>query len=149
MFQPLTSAPTSHLPALENTPSGQLPTPPVADDGSTLRLGLRQRNSVAEGVLGSEGLVVLAGSTGNAADRPAIRPGLKRIGERLLEQKVARIDGDSFIMESDHLISSPSYAAGALVGGAQNGRTALKNELGKTLREFEEEQFSGSLDTTG
>ena len=55
-----------------------------------IRLFLRARNCVAEGVLGSEGLVVLAESRGNAADLPGIKPGLKRLRDRLLSQEIGR-----------------------------------------------------------
>ena len=148
VLQPLTNAnPPFTQPHLQR--DAALPANSESEsNGTDLRLSLRQRNCVANGVLSSEGLVVLAESTGNAVDRPAIRPGLKRIRERLLEQGVARIEGSSFIMVRDHLFSSPSYAAGALVGGAQNGRTAWKDASGKTLSEIEEQQFRASGDAT-
>lgn len=115
----------------------------VAEDQTAdLRLQLRQRGCVAEGVLSSEGLIVLGGSKGNAIDRPGIPSGIKSIRERLVAQGIASIAGDFLIINRDHLFSSPSYAAGALVGSAQNGRTAWKDAGGKTLKEIEERQFS-------
>ncbi|MCQ1950791.1 GIY-YIG nuclease family protein [Arthrobacter sp. zg-Y859] len=148
VLQPLTGAhPPFTQPGFQ-TDTGLPATPESQSNGTDHRLSLRQRNCVAEGVLSSEGLVVLAGSTGNAADRPSISAGLKRIRERLIEQGIARVEGSSFVMERDHLFSSPSYAAGALYGGAQNGRTAWKDALGRTLREIEEQQFPASGNAT-
>lgn len=118
---------------------------PVAargEDVPDIRLFLRARNCVAEGVLGPEGLVVLAESRGNAADLPGIKPGLKRLRERLLSQGIAVVEGNSLLMVRDHLFSSPSYAAGALIGGAQNGRIAWKDGEGRTLKALEEVQFT-------
>lgn len=118
--------------------------PAATDDADSpgIRLFLRARNSAAEGVLASEGLVVMAGSRGNATDLPGIRPGLKRLRDRLLSQGIAVIEGSSLLMVRDHLFSSPSYAAGALIGGAQNGRTAWKDAEGRTLKAMEEVRFA-------
>jgi hypothetical protein len=106
-----------------------------------LRLQLRQRGCVAEGVLSSEGLIVLSGSQGNAIDRPGIPLGIERIRERLISQGIASVADGILVMNRDHLFSSPSYAAGALVGSAQNGRTAWKDAAGRTLKAIEELQF--------
>lgn len=115
---------------------------------SELRLQLRQRGCVAEGVLSSEGLIVLGGSQGNAVGRPGIPAGIERIRERLLSQGIASIVDGILVMNRDHLFSSPSYAAGALVGSAQNGRTAWKDATGRTLKEIEELQFVETREAT-
>lgn len=144
VLQPLTTERPSRRPSSMTASLEQAASPATENNGEDVRLSLRQRNCVAEGVLSSEGVVVLAGSIGNAVDRPSIPSGIKRLRERLLEQGVARIAGDSFMIERDHLFSSPSYAAAALVGGAQNGRTAWKDSQGRTLMEIEEQQLSAS-----
>lgn len=115
---------------------------------SELRLQLRQRGCVAEGVLSSEGLIVLGGSQGNAVSRPGIPAGIERIRERLIDQGIASKVDDIFVMNRDHLFSSPSYAAGALVGSAQNGRTAWRDATGRTLREIEQLQFIDDREAT-
>jgi hypothetical protein len=50
------------------------------------------------------------------------------------------------VINRDHLFSSPSYAAGVLVGGAQNGRTAWKDTQGKTLKDLEEQHFNDDIE---
>lgn len=130
------------LPALlpsTSTMSGELT--------SDLRLQLRQRGCVAEGVLTPEGLIVLGGSQGNAIDRPGIPAGIERIRERLISQGIASVAEGILVMNRDHLFNSPSYAAGALVGSAQNGRTAWKDAAGRTLKEIEELQFIDDRET--
>lgn len=155
VLQPLTASPTSAPDQMPPT-LGKLPLslapgtaaspPPGSLD---LRLELRQQGCRAKGVLSSEGLIVLAGSIGKARDRPSIKPGIKRIRERLISQGIASTDGNNFVMNRDHLFSSPSYAAGALVGGAENGRTAWKDAAGRTLKEIEEQQIGDDIDVTG
>lgn len=127
-----------------------LPLAPIVTDAQPmdLRLQLRQRGCIAEGVLSSEGLIVLAGSQGNAVDRPGVPLGIKRLRERLVSQGIASVTGDSLILNRDHLFSSPSYAASALVGSSQNGRTAWKDTAGRTLKEIEEQQFDGDREAT-
>lgn len=107
-----------------------------------VRLFLRIRNCVAEGFLSSEGIVVLAGSRGNATDLPGIKSGIKRLRDRLLGQGIAVVEGSNLLLKRDYLFSSPSYAAGALIGGAQNGRTAWKDAEGRTLKALEEIRFA-------
>lgn len=152
VLQPLTSG---SIPPPYPTPDHErsgAPLPPeqplqtTAEREQDLRLELRQRNCNAKGVLSPEGLVVLAGSVGNAIDRPGIRPGIKRIRDRLLSQGIASLKDGFFVINRDHLFSSPSYAAGVLVGGAQNGRTAWKDAQGKTLKDLEEQHFNDDIE---
>lgn len=152
VLQPLTTSPTRTPAQIAHTLE-ELPLLPLAPGAAAsplhksvdLLLELRQQGCRAEGLLSSEGLVVLAGSVGKARDRPSIKPGIKRIRERLISQGIASAEGDNFVMNRDHLFSSPSYAAGALVGGAENGRTAWKDAAGRTLKEIEERQVGDDI----
>ncbi|WP_435106565.1 DUF4357 domain-containing protein [Arhodomonas sp. AD133] len=45
--------------------------------------------------------------------------------------------GDPTFFTQDFRFASPSTAAGVLVGGAANGRTAWKDRHGRTLKELQ------------
>lgn len=85
----------------------------------------------------SEGFVVLKGSVGRKANLPSIaETSDERFRQKLIDAHVMRIVADQVIFEKDHLFSSPSMAAVALLGGTANGWTAWKSKNGKTLDEL-------------
>jgi Domain of unknown function (DUF4357) len=49
-----------------------------------------------------------------------------------------RKEGEHLIFTQDYRFSSPSTAAGVLVGGASNGRRAWKNQSGQTLKKLQD-----------
>lgn len=86
------------------------------------------------GIYGPEGFVVLEGSSGRResvasfASLPQSRMRLK-----LIETGVLKEVGDTVVFTKDHLFSSPSSAAQALLGRSANGWTEWKSADGKTL----------------
>ena len=82
----------------------------------------------------SEGFVVLEGSQVDEVDSPAIPASLKELRKELIKANVIK-DG---VLQEKQLFSSPSYAAGFVLGMNTNGRTDWKNKDGKTLKELEE-----------
>lgn len=101
------------------------------------RLYLRQAGCQAEADPTSEGLVVLAGSTGNSRSRPSAAKSIIRGRQSLVDRGIAEIQGDKLLLTQDHLFSSPSLAAAMLVGGNVNGRDSWKNAAGKSVNEIE------------
>jgi hypothetical protein len=79
-----------------------------------------------------EGFVVLKGSKGRAQEvesfknhtYASLRQGLKDSG-------VLKLEGDFYVFQVDHLFTSPSPAAAAVMGRASNGWTDWRTEDGK------------------
>ncbi|MEZ7592657.1 GIY-YIG nuclease family protein [Streptococcus sp. 27098_8_186] len=111
----------------------------VSDENSThlyLKRKTKKSNRMIEAICEqtSEGFVVLEGSQVEMIDSPTLPTSLKELRHALMEENVIK-DG---ILQENQLFSSPSYAAGFLLGMPTNGRTNWKNQDGKTLKELEE-----------
>jgi hypothetical protein len=91
----------------------------------------------ATGYQTSEGLFVLAGSTGRKDLRPSAPAWVKRLRDALKEQGIWDIRDGRFVLLKDHLFSSPSAAGGFVVGGSNNGRKSWKNDAGQDLNAIE------------
>lgn len=86
------------------------------------------------GIYTPEGFVVLKGSIGRRANVASIVGTADERGRRkLIESGVMREVGETVVFEKDHLFSSPSTAAVALMGRTANGWIEWKNNDGKTL----------------
>jgi predicted GIY-YIG superfamily endonuclease len=88
------------------------------------------------GVVTPEGFVVLAGSVGRLESVPSIGDVGERFRQRLIENGVMRLEGQSsLVFSKDYLFSSPSAAALALLARRANGWREWKNAQGLTLSE--------------
>ena len=85
----------------------------------------------------TEGFVVLKGSRGRLETVASLqgRSG-ERFREKLIESNVMAVEGSSVVFTRDHLFSSPSMAAVALMGRTANGWVDWKAANGKTLDEL-------------
>ena len=110
---------------------------PAADAGRTM-LTLRSQKAVARGYDSPQGFVVAAGSQAAPTSSPSARPGLSRLRDDLLAQGVLEAQGEMLVFAQDYVFSSPSTAGGLVLGQEVNGRTAWKDEQGRTLREIQE-----------
>ena len=113
---------------------------PSVEDGSEVepeRLFFRERGCDATGYQTSEGLLVLAGSTGRPGLRPSAPANVGRQREALATDGVIRQSDSELIFLKDHLFSSPSAAGGVVVGGSNNGRTSWRNAAGQTINDLE------------
>ncbi len=108
---------------MENTPQENI-----------VKLYLKERGANATGIRTSEGLVVCKGSKIKAESTDSCREWVKK----LRIQNSIYID-NNFILIKDIAFDSPSAAASFCVFGEANGRTAWKDESGKTLRELDAE----------
>lgn len=88
------------------------------------------------GMYTEEGFVVLKGSSGRAENVPSIGVSGAATRERLVEQGVCKIDQNRYKFERDHLFSSPSTAAMAVMGRSANGWVEWKDREGRTLDEM-------------
>lgn len=96
------------------------------------------RGAQATATVTDEGVVVHEGARASLETVPSIHAYLTRIRERLIAQE-ALVERDGvLVFTRDHLFSSPSTAAGVILGRSANGRVEWKDEAGRTLKEVEE-----------
>ena len=86
----------------------------------------------------TEGLVVLAGSTGREEIVPSFEPhGYNRLRQQLIEQGVMVAASGRISFSRDYLFKSPSAAAACLMGRTANGPIEWKDEHGVSLIDLE------------
>jgi hypothetical protein len=107
-------------------------------------LHYREGGCNATGYQTSEGLLVLAGSTGRADLRPSAPSWVKRLRDALQEQKVVEVKDGQLVLVKEHLFSSPSAAGALLVGGTNNGPISWKNAAGQNLKQIEAMKLSAA-----
>ena len=100
----------------------------VGDD-----LILAERGAAGRARETSDGFVVLQGSRARATETESIHAYLSEQRRQLLDRGVLRRDGEHLVFTQDFRFTSPSTAAGVLVGGAANGRRAWKTPNGVPL----------------
>lgn len=93
----------------------------------------------AEGHLAPNGFIVLKGSQAVLNDRASSHkwPWAMNMRQRLKEDGVLEIKGDTLIFSRNAEFTSPSAAAAVIHGGHANGLIAWKDKNGKTLKEIE------------
>lgn len=98
---------------------------------------LRGRGVEAHGAETPLGFVVRAGSHAAKGETESCHAYLRDIRAELVGQEVLRDAGDHYELTQDYTFSSPSTAAGALLGRAANGRMEWKTENGRTLKSIQ------------
>lgn len=95
-------------------------------------------NAKAEMKVKEDKYIVLQGSTAVINDRNSAQPALKKMKASLIENGILKKHSDEGLLEftDDYIFNSPSYAAAAIAGGAENGRKQWKYR-GKSLNEIE------------
>jgi hypothetical protein len=99
------------------------------------------RGAELRGYATSEGVVVLAGSYGRAEAAPSAPEPIRNYRQRLIDQGIAAIEGDRYVLLKDHLFGSPSTAAGVMIGASVNGRVTWKNASGLTFQQIEDRKL--------
>ena len=98
-----------------------------------------------KGVYTSEGFVVLKGSSGrNLNTESAKKLKLDKPRKKLLDSEITKQEGDRMIFLKDHLFSSPSSAALAVMGRSANGWIEWRNNEGKTLDEIKRQPIQSA-----
>lgn len=85
----------------------------------------------------SEGFVVLKGSMIEIPTRSSLKGSLVNLRKSLIDSGIIK----NGILLEDQIFNSPSYAASFVLGMPTNGRTALKDINGKSLKEIELEEL--------
>ena len=82
----------------------------------------------------AEGFVVLKGSRGRLENVASIQgTSSERFREKLLKEGILNIDNGGVVFTLDTLFTSPSMAAGAVLGRSANGWVEWKTAQGQTL----------------
>jgi len=97
-----------------------------------------------EGKYSEDGLVVFAGSTCNLEETKAAGTWIKGMRKKLLDNNVLIKEDNVFKFSNNHIFSSPSAAAGAVLGRRANGWIQWKYKDGKTLDEVKRQPQSNS-----
>ena len=99
---------------------------------------IRKRGADAKAEIAQGGLLVKQGSEIATSDAPSIPQRLIEKRQELIEKKVVVRKGTKFVFSKDYLFTSPSQAAGIVMGRSANGRTEWKDEKGKELKFYQE-----------
>ena len=98
-------------------------------------------NVRAKGKLTNEGFVVLKGSLVNKKEAESFsQDGTKRLRKQLIQNDILKDNGKSYKLTKEQLFSSPSAAAGFVLGRNANGWTEWQTEDGRTLDEIERQE---------
>lgn len=87
----------------------------------------------AEGNLIDDGFVVFKGSKAKLRTVPSCHNYLIELRESLLISSTIEEEGNTYVFKEDYIFSSPSTAAGVLLGRMANGWRKWRNLEGKTL----------------
>ena len=112
------------------------PAPEAAPD--TPRLVLKAKSIEARGFESSKGFVVQAGARAVRKEVASIQAFLVDTRAELVRQGVLADRGDVYEFTQDYAFSSPSTAAGVVLGRSANGRIEWKTRDGKTLKDLQE-----------
>ena len=104
----------------------------VVDNGEELFLS--ERKADARGRETADGFVVYEGSKARATEVKSIHRYIHDLRAELLERNVLKQSGSNLVFTQDYRFTSPSLAAGVLVGASANGRIAWKDAKGVTLK---------------
>lgn len=95
------------------------------------------RGAEAHGQSTSEGFVVLKGSKWARGVVNSAQSWINEKREKLIEKEIVKKKGDDFIFIKDYLFSSPSAAAGVVMGRNANGLTEWRMKDGTSLKTHE------------
>ena len=101
-------------------------------------LFLNAKGVQARGFEEAGGFVVRADSHAVKTETPSIHPYLSELRKALLNQGILKATGTTYQLVQDYIFSSPSTAAGVLLGKSSNGRTEWKDVKGRTLKKIQE-----------
>jgi hypothetical protein len=98
----------------------------------------------ARGHDSAQGFVVTEGSQVRPSLVPSAGAALARRRDDLLARGVLVAQGESLVFAQDYVFTSPSTAAGVVLGRQANGRTEWREASGRTLREIQEAESASA-----
>jgi hypothetical protein len=115
--------------------------PTAADEKSGAKMFfLKSKDVKAKGYQNAGEFVVLANSKAVLQIAPHALAGRIDIFRKSLEsQRILKVENGRLIFTQNYSFSSPSAAAGVIIGGEADGRLQWKNEQGKSIKDLEVE----------
>ncbi|MGM0856242.1 MAG: GIY-YIG nuclease family protein [Pseudomonadota bacterium] len=107
-----------------------------------LTLYLNERGAEGTGREVADGFVVFKNSLARVEETVSIHDYMREQRQLLQERGVLTPVNGKLVFTQDFRFSSPSTAAGVLVGGSANGRRAWKDASGKTLKAIQDERLA-------
>lgn len=106
-------------------------------DTDVAMLFISAKGVKASGYEDARGFVVCKGSEFFAEETPSSQAYLRTLRKDLIATGVVTEDGGRFRFTQDHVFTSPSTAAGVILGRNSNGRETWKTEDGRTLKQIQ------------
>lgn len=100
-------------------------------------LTIESKGIKSSGYEDAKGFVVVKGSQLAKAEANTIQRYLSTMRRDLLAQGIIVDQGQCYVFTQDQVFTSPSTAAGVVLGRSANGRTEWKNRDGRTLKEIQ------------
>ena len=110
---------------------------PRGPAGKNRELFLSAKGIEVSGYEGPGGFVVQFGSQAVKNEVASIHTYLSNLRKLLLTQGIFEDTGTAYQLVQDYIFTSPSTAAGVLLGRSSNGRTEWKDAEGRTLKEIQ------------
>ncbi len=102
-----------------------------------LMLYISAKGVKATGYEDSRGFVVCKGSEFCTEETPSSQAYLRTLRKDLMAQGVVAEEGGGLCFTQDHVFTSPSTAAGVVLGRNSNGRETWKTSDGRTLKQVQ------------
>ncbi len=98
------------------------------------------KDANARGEYTNEGFVVFKGSVCNLIEASSAGPWLGNMRKELIENQILAHQENVLVFVENHIFSSPSAAAGAVLARRANGWTEWKDENGSTLDQLKRQE---------
>ena len=117
---------------------------PINDEQQELKLYLNYGGVAAQALQTDEGIVVLKGSEAIKEPKSSLSYGYRKLREKFINDGTLKLEGDKYIFQRDVIFNTASPAAAIVVATSISGPQNWKNDVGKTLKEIEEELMEKS-----
>lgn len=88
------------------------------------------------GEMSNPEFLVKKGSTANIAQAKSLRPAIRELRQKLLEEGTLKKQGEVYSFVHEHLFKSPSAAACVIAGNPRSGMDAWRDMQGRSLKEL-------------
>jgi len=102
------------------------------------KLFVAGRGAKAEGAETPDGFVVIAASTAADDEVASCHGYIRELRAALLANGVLKAEGGKYVFTQDYVFTSPSTAAGVVLGRSANGREEWRTKDGTTLKTLQE-----------
>jgi hypothetical protein len=109
-------------------------------------LHINAKGVEASGYEDPKGFVVMKQSGMVKSETNSIHKGMSNLRAELLQQEVVVEENGHLVFAEDYVFSSPTMAAGVVLGRATNGREDWKTKAGVTLKQIQTNETKATED---